>query len=74
MQNLINLLAYKSLLLLVIPLVVLKSFSVQELRRSHNRKRKAHPFDLSSDIFLSTLQKDPDTIICQVLDLFSSLQ
>ena len=37
-----------------------ESFIVQELGRSHNRTYKAHPFDFSTDIFLSTLQKDPD--------------
>ncbi len=27
----------------------------------HKRAYKAHPFDFDTDIFLSTLQKDPDT-------------
>ena len=38
-----------------------KSFIVQELGRSPNRTYKAHPFDFNTNIFLSTLQKDPDT-------------
>ncbi len=37
-----------------------ESFIVQELGWSHNRTYKAHPFDFSTGIFLSTLQKDPD--------------
>ena len=36
-------------------------FIVQELGRYHNRTYKAHPFDFSTDLFLSTLQKDSDT-------------
>ena len=39
-----------------------ESFIVQELGQSHNRTYKAHPFDFSTDIFFSTLQKDPDTV------------
>ena len=35
-----------------------ESFIFQELGQSHNR---THPLDFSTDIFLSTLQTDPDT-------------
>ena len=38
-----------------------ESLIVQELGRSHKRPYKAHPFDFNTDIFLSTLQKDPNT-------------
>ena len=36
-------------------------FIVQEQGRSDNRTYKARAVDFSTDIFLSTLQKDPDT-------------
>ena len=52
------------------PYTTSESFIVQELGRSHNITYKAHPFDFSTDIFLNTLQKDPDTIKFKVREGF----
>ncbi len=36
-------------------------FIVQELGRNHNRTYKAHPLDLTTDVFLPRLQRLTDT-------------
>ena len=45
------------------------SVSIQPIcwgsEQSHNRTYKAHPFDFNTDIFHSTLQKDPDTVVAR---------